>query len=467
MLDNDTVVRCSLDDKQCEPIAHASCAGYTTRGASRAKFLCADHRASKLLQGSKSKLKSQPKGNNSAAISKGKQQPPVTPSTSDSHAPCLCAVGGMCVSCCSTSAETGSTPPGDNEDLHEAFKLLTVKFHDLELSHKRENKELHMHVLVLEGRIHSLEEEVKGLRSKQPINQVTAQQEVRGKHNKERSYAKALNTKVPNTVTGNLLSRIGVNKGTHNTHGTRGTRVIFKQPSGNGEGQFTSRIIRNNSGRVQSQERQGSDLRRSPATQSPNFRIIWGTRFSTKEPEAQQALSALVPSKDSQSIRVKKSMRRSRDRTKWWFTVMAPEDTLATLENSWSVTECNMTWKLQKSLRQPGTPSEAGDATQASTSEEAVSTFPTEGMIAATSQTVTCDTLALPDTPVNMTEQSDLVTSDSTLCESEANPSPAASLHGEISLAGSVETAAHDPQCEPASVSDAHFKCPQGHQKCA
>ena len=245
------------------------------------------------------------------------------------------------------------------------------------------------------------------------------------------------------------------------------TRVFFKQPSGNGEGQVTSRIIRNSSGRVQSQERLGSDLRRSPTTQSPNFRIIWGTRFSTKEPEVQRALSALVPSEDSQSIRVKKSVRRSRDRTKWWFTVMAPEDTLATLENSWSVTECNMTWKLQKSLRQPGTPSEAGDATQASTSKGAVSTFPMEGTIAATSQTVTCDTLAPPDTPVNMTEQSDLDTSDSTLCESEANPSPAASLHGEISLAGSVETAAHDPQCEPASVSDAHFECPQGHQKCA
>ena len=86
---------------------------------------------------------------------------------------------------------------------------------------------------------------------------------------------------------------------------------------------------------------------------------------------------------------------------------LAPEDTLATLENLWSVMECNMTWKLQKSLHQPGIPSEAGDATQASTSEEAVSTSPTEGTVAATSQTVTCDTLALPDTLVNMTEQSD------------------------------------------------------------
>ena len=82
-----------------------------------------------------------------------------------------------------------------------------------------------MHVLVLEERIHSLEEEVKVLRSKQPVNQVTAQQEARGKHKKE-SYAKALNTKVPNTVTGNLPSHIGTNKGTHNKHGTCGTRVF-------------------------------------------------------------------------------------------------------------------------------------------------------------------------------------------------------------------------------------------------
>ena len=181
VLDSETVVRCSLDDKQCEAIAHASCAGYTTRGASRAKFLCADHRASKLLQGSKSKLKSQSKGNRPATSSRGKQQPPVTPSTSDSHDPCLCAVEGTCVSCCAVSTETGSTSQGDNEDLRESFKLLTVKFQDLELSHKRENKELCMHVLVLEERIHSLEEEVKGLRSKLPINQMTGKPEVNKK----------------------------------------------------------------------------------------------------------------------------------------------------------------------------------------------------------------------------------------------------------------------------------------------
>ena len=272
MLDNDTVVQCSLDDKRCEAIAHASCAGYTTHGASRAKFLCADHRASKLLQGSKSKLKSQCKGNCFATSSKGKQQLPVTPSTGDSHNPCLCAVGGMCVFCCSVSAEAGSIPQGDNENLCESFKLLTVKFQDLELYHKRENKELHMCVLVLQERINSLEEEVKDLRSKQPVNQVTAHWEARGKQKKE-SYDKALNTKPPSTATCNLSSRVKAKNITHNTHSTHGTRVIFKKPTWDEEGQFTSRIVRNSSGQVQSQVRQGSDLRQSPSTQSPNFRI--------------------------------------------------------------------------------------------------------------------------------------------------------------------------------------------------
>ena len=80
----------------------------------------------------------------------------------------------------------------------------------------------------------------------------------------------------------------------------------------------------------------------------------------------------------------------------------------------------------------------------------------------------------MPDTPGNMSGHADLVQSDSTLCESEANliPNP----HGETGLASLGETGgathdeadvAHDPQCEPASVSAAHFWCPQGHQKCA
>ena len=195
-----------------------------------------------------------------------------------------------------------------------------------------------MHVLTLEEQIHSLEKEVKRLRSKQPVNLVHAHCEARGKQKKE-SYAKALNSKPPRTATGNPPSCVGANNSTHNSHGTRGTRVLFKKPSGNGEGQVTSRIICSSSG--QSQVWQGSGFRQGSSTQSPNFRIIWGTRFSTREPEVQQVLSALVSSEGPQSIKVKKSVKRSRSRTKWWFTAMAPEDTLVTLKTrglSWRVT---------------------------------------------------------------------------------------------------------------------------------
>ena len=111
-----------------------------------------------------------------------------------------------------------------------------------------------------------------------------------GANKKKESYAKALITKPPSSATGNLPSRVRVKNSSH------GTRVFFKKPS-----QFTSGIICNSSGQVQSQVRQGSDLRRSPSTQSSNFKIIWGTRFSTKEPEIQQVLSAL---EDPQSISV-------------------------------------------------------------------------------------------------------------------------------------------------------------------
>ena len=147
---------------------------------------------------------------------------------------------------------------------------------------------------------------------------------------------------------------------------------------------------------------------------------------------------------------------------------MAPEEILDALENSWSVMGSNLTWKLQKSLRHPGIPREFGDVTQASTSGAGESTSPTEAIVVAPPQIFTSDALALPDTPGNMSGHADVVQSDSTLCESEANLTPTASPHGETGLASSGEAdIAHDPQCEPARVSAAHFRCPQGHQKCA
>ena len=47
-----------------------------------------------------------------------------------------------------------------------------------------------MHVLVLQEQINSLEEEVKGLRSKQPVNQVTAHWEARGKQKRKKAMTR-------------------------------------------------------------------------------------------------------------------------------------------------------------------------------------------------------------------------------------------------------------------------------------
>jgi hypothetical protein len=155
--DNDTVVQCSHDDRQCKATAHAVCAGYTIRGASRAKFLCPSHKASKVMHSSRPKSHSGGKG------AREKQLPPAAPRTNDTSVPCLCTGEDTCASCSSASADESSTPQGDNVALHDAFRLLTEKVQSLETSYKKENKELRMHILGLEDLIHSLEEEVKRL----------------------------------------------------------------------------------------------------------------------------------------------------------------------------------------------------------------------------------------------------------------------------------------------------------------
>ena len=74
-------------------------------------------------------------------------------------------------------------------------------------------------------------------------------------------------------------------------------------------------------------------------------------RFSTTVESVKSVLSHIIPL-DSKSLQVTKSGRRKEGRTRWWFTIMAPPDTLSTIEASWSTcTQSN--WKLQGSLRPP------------------------------------------------------------------------------------------------------------------
>ena len=82
-----------------------------------------------------------------------------------------------------------------------------------------------------------------------------------------------------------------------------------------------------------------------------SFRVIWGTRFSTTVESVKSVVSHVIPL-DSESLQVANSVRRKEGQTRWWFTIMAPPDTLSTIEASWSTcTQSN--WKLQGSLCPP------------------------------------------------------------------------------------------------------------------
>ena len=66
---------------QCQALAHYSCAGYTVKGARRAKFLCSSCRAVQVL------TKSPGKGGKSPTTSTGSS---AVADNSNSATPCLC-----------------------------------------------------------------------------------------------------------------------------------------------------------------------------------------------------------------------------------------------------------------------------------------------------------------------------------------------------------------------------------------
>ena len=100
-----------------------------------------------------------------------------------------------------------------------------------------------------------------------------------------------------------------------------------------------------------------TDARSHPPTRrnsnpfNDSFRIIWGTRIPTSVESILSALSDVLKVQHPDSVRVVKSVKRGHDdRTKWWFTVMAPHDVLTNIESAWPAT---LDWKLQHSLRPP------------------------------------------------------------------------------------------------------------------
>lgn len=95
----------------------------------------------------------------------------------------------------------------------------------------------------------------------------------------------------------------------------------------------------------------------------------------------QEAIMTLLPSTDPAKVLVRKSIKRlSPDKSKWWFTIMAQDETLTALDNAWASSEFNLNWKLQHSLRRPElSDSTDADHTNGATYGEAVAPVEDEG----------------------------------------------------------------------------------------
>ena len=73
------------------------------------------------------------------------------------------------------------------------------------------------------------------------------------------------------------------------------------------------------------------DGRRSPNSFSDSFRLVRGTRYTTSVPTIRTAIAGILKERFTEEIIVVRSVKRRVDKTSWWFTVMAPPDTLESL----------------------------------------------------------------------------------------------------------------------------------------
>ena len=316
---------------QCGMAAHATCGGYSLRGASRAKFLCATHKASKVSKSSA--VKTKPKARQSQLDGSGRS--------------------GTQAVCSQTAPQTESCAQQPYESLLEAYTVLEAAFNEQRNACKQECRELKLYNIKLEERILSLEKDISTLKSKlarapnshnlvksasigpRPASDTAAR----------RSYAQALSgesSRIPPTATGKF------------SH----TRVFYKTKPTNGStsSNIASKIIRGSrSQRISPGRRQ--DREHTQVLPSANFRIVWGTKLATKVSEIHEAIVSLLPSIDATDVRVKKSIRRlSPDKSKWWFTILAQDEILADLDSAWANLASNVNWKIQHSLGRPELP---------------------------------------------------------------------------------------------------------------
>ena len=83
------------------------------------------------------------------------------------------------------------------------------------------------------------------------------------------------------------------------------------------------------------------------------FRIVWGTPRNCTPAMLEKALLPLLQTGDSAQVTIKRSFRTHNNKRKWWFTITAPQATMALIEGVWPSLEQKKSWRLQSSLKPP------------------------------------------------------------------------------------------------------------------
>ena len=205
LLSNAITVSCRAT--QCFSIAHCLCAGYTEKGAKRAKFLCSSCRASLLL--------SQPIGRASKSPSPA---PALASANSDNgkrkQTKCLCPKNRFCDNCIS---------------LQSLAKCLTESVEAV----NKENKALHLHILKLEERLEALEKSVVSRASSSHVAMESLRSDITAlKTTRSRSYAATVagRDNKSNMRSNTPVARNPVNPSLN--PGRSKTRVFRARPSG-------------------------------------------------------------------------------------------------------------------------------------------------------------------------------------------------------------------------------------------
>ena len=86
---------------------------------------------------------------------------------------------------------------------------------------------------------------------------------------------------------------------------------------------------------------------------SPNllpYRVIWGTPRNCSSAVIFKAISALLEHSVSDSIMIRRTSRQRSHKSIWWFTIMAPPNTIRKIEDVWTTIQSKTSWSLRTSL---------------------------------------------------------------------------------------------------------------------